>query len=90
MKLHELKNTVLLALALAIWSGCTRLLEEKSDMRLTTPETLQDNQALLDRATDVLGDFALSGFASSDEYYITDADWLMKRTNAYTLGSPIA
>lgn len=75
MKLHELKNTVLLALALAIWSGCTRLLEEKSDMRLTTPETLQDNQALLDRATDVLGDFALSGFASSDEYYITDADF---------------
>ncbi len=75
MKLHELKKTVLMVLVVAIWSSCSRLLEEKSDMRLTTPEKLQDNQALLDRVTDVLTGFAMSGFASSDEYYITDADF---------------
>ncbi len=74
MKLHFLlKKPSLLLLGILLWCSCTRMLEEKSDMRLTTPETLEDNQALLDRNTDVLGSFAMSGFASADEYYITDA-----------------
>lgn len=75
MNLSTFKTVLLLLVALLISVGCGRLLDEKSDMRLTTPETLEDNQALLDRITDVLTDFALSGFASSDEYYITDADY---------------
>jgi len=75
MKPNYFNKSVLFLLVALIWTSCSRLLDEKSDMRLTTPETLEDNQALLDRLTDVLTVFALSGFASSDEYYITDADY---------------
>ena len=31
--------------------GCNDFLEEKSNSSLATPETLEDNQALLDRGT---------------------------------------
>ncbi len=76
MKLHLLIIRLsLLLVAAVIWCSCARLLEEKSNMRLTTPATLEDNQALLDRIADVLGGFAMSGLASSDEYYITDASY---------------
>ncbi|RQP14144.1 MAG: RagB/SusD family nutrient uptake outer membrane protein [Chryseobacterium sp.] len=76
MKLKNLlQNSLLLFTLAAALPGCSRLLDEKSDMRLTTPETLEDNQALLDRVTDALTGFSMSGMASSDEYYITDADY---------------
>ncbi|RZM21737.1 MAG: RagB/SusD family nutrient uptake outer membrane protein [Pedobacter sp.] len=70
-------NIIVLCLlsATLFFSACSRFLEEKSDLKLTTPETLEDNQALLDRITDVLTNFALSGMSSSDDFYLTDADY---------------
>lgn len=56
-------------------STCTDFLDEKSDMKLTVPQTLEDNQALLDRITDVLTNFAQSGMSSSDDFYLNDADY---------------
>lgn len=74
-----MKKYIVYALSILIitvlFTTCSRFLEEKSDLKLTTPETLEDNQALLDRISDVLTDFALSGMASSDEYYLSDADY---------------
>lgn len=64
-----------LLLALVVFTGCNRFLEEKSDSNLAVPMTLEDNQALLDRLTDVLSNFASSGMASSDEMYLSDADF---------------
>lgn len=65
----------LILLIFIIMAGCSDFLDEKSDLRLATPETVKDNQAMLDRLTDVLTGFALSGMASSDDYYLTDADY---------------
>ena len=64
-----------LLLALLLLTGCNRFLDEKSDSTLAVPMTLEDNQALLDRLTDVLSNFASSGMASSDDFYLSDADY---------------
>lgn len=55
--------------------SCTRFLDEKSDSSLATPETLEDNQAMLDRYY-VLGINATGGELSSDDIYVSDADFL--------------
>lgn len=55
--------------------GCSDFLDEKSDTKLVVPETLQDNQALLDRIANILGGNSISGQISSDEIYITDSDY---------------
>lgn len=70
-------TAVLVALAIlsTVLCGCSRFLDEKSDSNLATPTTLEDNQALLDRLSDVLSNFASSGMASSDEFYLSDADF---------------
>ena len=60
---------------LNVLTGCNRFLDEKSDTTLAVPMTLEDNQALLDRFTDVLTNFASSGMASSDDFYLSDADY---------------
>lgn len=56
-------------------AACSDFLDEKSDTRLVIPETLQDNQALLDNIANVLGSNSISGQISSDEIYITDSDY---------------
>lgn len=56
-------------------TSCNRLLDEKSDLRLATPITLEDNQALLDKYNDVITNFAASGMVGSDDYYISDANF---------------
>ncbi|MGA9212148.1 MAG: RagB/SusD family nutrient uptake outer membrane protein [Kaistella sp.] len=56
-------------------TACREYLEEKSDTKLVTPETLQDNQALLDRITNLLGDNSISGEISADDLYIIDSDY---------------
>ncbi|UCA58263.1 RagB/SusD family nutrient uptake outer membrane protein [Chryseobacterium rhizoplanae] len=66
---------VVLVILSTILSGCSRFLDEKSDSNLATPTTLEDNQALLDRIADVLSNFTSSGMASSDEFYLSDADF---------------
>lgn len=54
---------------------CSDFLDEKSDTKLVVPETLKDNQALLDRIANVLASNSISGQISSDEIYITDSDY---------------
>ncbi|HBR13055.1 MAG TPA: hypothetical protein DD740_12830 [Chryseobacterium sp.] len=71
----KIKNISKLFLAILILSGCDRFLDEKSDSTLAIPSTLEDNQALLDRSSDVLDYFASGGMASSDEFYLSDADF---------------
>lgn len=63
-----------LLLALLCFSACSRFLSEKSDSGLATPETLEDNQAMLDRYQ-ILSSNATSGEISADDIYVTDADF---------------
>lgn len=60
---------------LTIQTGCSRFLDEKSDSTLAVPVSLEDNQALMDRLSDVTINFASSGLASCDELYLSDADF---------------
>lgn len=69
------KYFIVIISSLLLLQGCSKFLDEKSDFRLTTPETLEDNQALLDRVTDILTNNASSGEVSSDDYYLTDSDF---------------
>ncbi|MBF8457239.1 RagB/SusD family nutrient uptake outer membrane protein [Kaistella sp. G5-32] len=70
------KITILLWITfLFSMTACRDFLEEKSDTRLVTPETLQDNQALLDKISNVLGGNSISGEISSDDIYITNTDF---------------
>lgn len=64
----------------ALWTlcsiiACSDFLEEKSDSRLATPVTLEDNQALMDRTFNTVLSNSISGQISADEIYITDADY---------------
>lgn len=66
--------TVTIALLL-LASSCRELLSEKSDLKLATPVTVEDNQALIDQYGFMNADFASVGETSSDDYYMTDADY---------------
>lgn len=61
--------------------SCNRFLDEKSNSSLATPETLDDNQALLDRYY-VLGINATGGEVSADDIYVSDADFAGMPTEA--------
>lgn len=69
------KITLGLLSVLMILTGCNRFLNEKSDSTLAVPVSLEDNQALMDRLSDVMINFASSGLASCDELYLSDADF---------------
>ncbi len=73
-----MKNKVLSLLllsALNMITSCSDFLDEKSDTMLSTPETLEDNQALLDRTYNVTANNSISGEISSDDIYILDSDY---------------
>lgn len=55
--------------------SCSDFLDEKSDMKLAVPETVADNQALLDTYGFINFDFASSGDTSSDDYFLNDEDY---------------
>lgn len=74
MKIKHINIVSFLSLILIV-TACNRFLDEKSDLSLATPITLEDNQALLDRYSDVITNFASSGMVSSDDYYISDANY---------------
>lgn len=69
------KYRIIIILCMTLLSSCNKLLDEKSDLRLSTPESVQDFQALLDRVTDVNINYAGSGEVCSDNYYLTDAGY---------------
>lgn len=66
--------TVSVLLLLAV-SSCRDFLSEKSDLKLATPVTVEDNQALIDQYGFMNVDFASFGETSSDDFYMTDADY---------------
>lgn len=68
------KSSVLIPVMLSVLS-CSDFLDEKSDLKLATPDKLEDNQMLLNNYGFLNVDFASSGETSSDDYYLTNADY---------------
>ena len=56
-------------------TGCRDFLDEKSDAQLAIPETLADQQALLDNLGFLNTEFASAAAISADDYYLTDAQY---------------
>ncbi|RYF14147.1 MAG: RagB/SusD family nutrient uptake outer membrane protein [Flavobacteriales bacterium] len=71
----NIQITILSALLLILISGCKKFLEEKSDKRLSIPTTAEDFQAMLNSYGNLNVDFIAAGEVSSDDYYLTDADF---------------
>lgn len=77
-----MRKIILISIVLfTIVCSCDRFLEEKSDSKLTIPETLEDNQAILDRSS-ARDAHPTGGEISSDDYYITDSDFDRLQTDA--------
>jgi len=71
----NIQFTIILIFFLGLISGCKKILEEKSDERLSVPTTLEDFQALLNQAGYMNTNFIAAGEASSDDYYLNEADF---------------
>lgn len=56
-------------------SGCKKYLDQKPDMSLVIPGSLSDLQALLDNYRKTNLNDPDAGEISSDNYYLTTADW---------------
>jgi len=75
MKTLKKYFTICIVASFSLFVSCESILDEKSDYKLAIPETLGEFQALLDRYTDILGEYNASGEVSSDDYYLTDNDF---------------
>ena len=72
-------NFLSLTAAIFLMISCSRYLDEKSDSSLATPETLEDNQAMLDRYY-VLGINATSCEICADDIYVSGFQYHAHRT----------
>lgn len=68
-------KSLILFVSVMMMQGCTDFLDEKSDSQLAIPTTIADFQALLDNYANMNGEFASAGAISSDDYYLTDAQF---------------
>lgn len=67
--------TLFLALSIFSFNSCRDFLDEKSDAQLAIPETVADQQALLDDYMRINTVFTSAGGVCSDDYYLTDAQY---------------
>jgi tetratricopeptide (TPR) repeat protein len=68
-------NTIVISLLLILsLTGCGKFLEEKSDKKLSVPETLDDLQALLNNNNLYSVVDPYSGEVSAGDFYLTDPD----------------
>lgn len=74
MILKYLRTAIIFA-ALINLAGCKKFLDAKSDKKLVVISTLQDLQALLDNYGSINYSGLDAGELSSDDYYLTTADW---------------
>lgn len=77
MKIHRinLRNGLLLWLAVLLLPGCEDYLDVKPDNALLVPTSLQDFQALLDNDFEVMNQEPALGFMGADNYYLLPEDW---------------
>jgi hypothetical protein len=65
----------LMIIAATCFVSCKKYLEAKPDQSIATPTTLADAEGLLDNYTALNTRFPSASEVSSDNYYLTDADW---------------
>jgi tetratricopeptide (TPR) repeat protein len=87
------KYIILLLLIAASFISCKKFLDAKPDASLAVPATLEDVQAMLDRNNVLNTENPIAGEGSTDNYYISDADYAALSTdgfrNMYTWGDEL-
>jgi tetratricopeptide (TPR) repeat protein len=73
--------SAVLLMTIMVLTGCKKYLDEKPDQTLVIPSTIQDVQALLDNYLQVNQRDPYSAEVSSDDYYLTSADFLALNEN---------
>lgn len=68
-------NIFIFLFSLLIIMGCKKYLDAKPDKQLTTPSSIDDLQALLDNSSLLNEKDPAASEMSSDNYYLTYADW---------------
>lgn len=88
-----MKKLFYLIISIGLLSSCKKFLDEKPDVKLALPNTLVSLQGLLDKETFMNVDNGLTGEASADNYYVTDAALAalssQAQRNMYTWGDDI-
>lgn len=89
----QTKHIIILILAASLLVSCKKFLDAKPDASLAVPSTLEDVQSMLDRNNVLNTENPISGEGSSDNYYISDADYAALSTdgfrNMYTWGDEL-
>lgn len=62
-------------LLMLLFSSCKKFLDEKPDKKISTPETLDDLQGILDYYFGMNARYPSAGEVCADNYYLTDAGW---------------
>jgi hypothetical protein len=75
------KLSVLLFTVLFVFSGCKKLLEERSSSDLVIPQNTNDLQGVLDNYQKINRTGVSASECSSDDYYLTDIDYLAQRSD---------
>ena len=73
--MKNISTLILFVVSLFLVTGCRDFLDEKSDAQLAIPETLADQQALLDNLGFLNTEFTSAAAISADDYYLTDAQF---------------
>lgn len=81
-KIKTLVKLVCIISLLGIFS-CKKFLDAKPDKKLAVPTTLFDLQSLLDNYSKLNVKEPVAGEVSSDDFYITTADWLSLSNEEY-------
>lgn len=88
-----MKTTILIVLLSCSFFSCKKYLEAKPDLKLQLPDNINTTQALLDNETTMVMNNPVTGEASADNYYLTDATWAAlsseAQRNMYIWGADI-
>lgn len=90
----KIKNYSIAMFMLVIFTSCNNFLEEKPDIKMVVPKTLNDAELLLNDYNAMNTGYPLYGEWGADEYYITDEVFdgglYLEQRNTYTwLDEPI-
>lgn len=82
-----MKKIFVIIMAFFVFSGCKKILEERSSSDLVIPENTNDLQGVLDNYQKINRTGVSASECSADDYYLTDVDYLAQRSdlkNIYT------
>lgn len=73
--MKKILYTICTFLILVTFASCRKFLDAKPDQKMTTPNSLEDCDALLDDRATMNSMYPVSAEIASDDYYLVKSDW---------------